>query len=117
MGICSVLAIVPFLCSAPAEEPAAPEEQAIESAPAPAVEMGTLIAPDGGVYVPEESAAPSTIRHVSDYQVLPPSGSADAGYTPSTAAQNDAPANNFSEWVNQNWGDETDTADDGTSGQ
>ena len=110
MGICSVLAIVPFLCSAPAEEPAEPEEQAIESAPAPSVEMGTLIAPDGGVYEPEFAPTPS-VRHVSDYEVLPPSGSGGEGtYTPQTAAAPEQEAGSFSEWVNQNWGDETDTA-------
>lgn len=108
MGICSVLAIVPFLCSAPAEEPAAPEEQVIESAPAPAVEMGTLIAPDGGVYEPEFAPAPS-MRHVSDYEVLPPSGSGEVAYTPQTASAPTQEANSFSEWVNQNWGDETET--------
>lgn len=116
MGICSVLAIVPFLCSAPAEEPAEPEEQAIESAPAPAVQMGTLIAPDGGVYAPEYASAPS-MRHVSDYEVLPPSGSGEVAYTPQSASTPSQEANSFSEWVNQNWGDETEAADDGTSGQ
>jgi len=119
MGICSVLAIIPFLCSAPADDQQ-PEEQVIESAPSEAVEVGTLIAPDGGVYDPapyeEFEAAPlPTMRHVSDYEVLPPAGDPDVTYAPQAAsAPTNAEANTFSEWVSQNWGSETE---EGSSGQ
>jgi len=116
MGICNVLAVIPFLCSAPAEPPQDPDQQVIESAPSENVEVGTLIAPDGGVYNPsqdEDTTAEPSMRRVSDYQVLPPQGDPDVTYTPqpanAPASSNTAEANTFSEWVSQNWGSDTNT--------
>jgi hypothetical protein len=115
MGICNVLAVIPFLCSAPAEAPQDPEEQVIESAPSPDVEMGTLIAPDGGVYEPEPEYAPApSVRHVSEYEVLPPSAEPTVTYAPQTAsAAGSGEANSFSDWVNRNWGEDADSASQG----
>jgi hypothetical protein len=116
MGICNVLAIIPFLCSAPADEAVEPEEQVIESSPAVEVEMNTLAPPPGTASsAPEFVAATPSIRRVSEYEVLPPSGAGEVAYTPSQAAPQatSEDANSFSDWVNQNWGDEAETETSG----
>ncbi|MBN4046439.1 hypothetical protein JYU02_00395 [bacterium AH-315-P15] len=95
MGICSVLAIIPFLCSAPADEPPEDEEQVIEAQPAPEVAIGVL-------------APPPASRRVSDLQVLPPSRGAAIETPVQRRAQQGAET--FSEWVDQNWGDERSVA-------
>jgi|GEM_PF-1897478 len=110
MGICNVLAIIPFLCSAPADE-VEPEEQVIESSPSAEVEMNTLAPPPGTASsAPEFVAASPSIRRVSEYEVLPPSGAGEAAYIPSQAAPETSgeDADSFSDWVDQNWGDETE---------
>jgi len=123
MGICKVLAIIPFLCSAPAEEPT---EEVIEAQPVPEVEVTTLTPPPtpGSTEVVQEPTpepvpvsefglppAPS-VRPVSEYEVLPPSSTTDTAEAPTEvgppAGQG---ADNFSEWVNQNWGEDEDEAD------
>ena len=74
------------------------------------------VAPDGGVYAPEVETGPApSVRRVSDYQVLPPSTSGEVAYEPSPAGAPPAneEANSFSDWVNQNWGDETETDSQG----
>ncbi len=133
MGICKVLAIIPFLCSAPAEEP---EEQVIEAQPAPEVEVSTLTPPTASPSdsapalrlvpdaeapnVPDASPASSAVfttatppvRPVSEYQVLPPaSGGAPVSEPATTQQASGENAGSFSEWVNQNWGDETDAGE------
>jgi hypothetical protein len=106
MGICNVLAILPFICSAPADAPAE-EEQEILATPAPQVEMGTLTPPPGIEVAPApETAAAPGMRPVADYEVLPPSAPADVAYAPAgNAYDRDDDIENFSDWVSRNWGE------------
>ena len=119
MGICKVLAIIPFLCSAPADEQG--DQESIEAQPVPEVEVTTLTPPPtpGSPEVVQEPTpepvpvsefvlppAPS-VRPVSEYEVLPPSSTTATAEAPTEAGPLPGQgADNFSEWVSQNWGED-----------
>ena len=103
MGICNVLAVVPFLCAGAVEEPEQEQEEevvghVIEAQPAPEVELGVLDAPGEG-----------SVRPLAEYQVLPPSTAYRDSLTEEEieAAQEELFATEqpatFGDWVGQNY--------------
>ena len=108
MGICNVMAVVPFLCAGAPEEPEHDEEQeqeqvghVIEAQPAPEVGMTVL-----------ESPSDATVRNITEYEVLPPATGYRDTITPeeaaaenATVAQTQSPST-FGEWVGANYTDE-----------